>query len=206
VTIAAPLSSIPDRLEGWGLAAGVGTCAVMLLWPPRARDVFRAQAARACLALADLADAKLAGDQTAIEARALAAGEAVRGLRSGFLGAPHRPTGPTGPTAALAALVDELDWLQSFLARGVEGSLELCREENAEALAATVAVLRASAATLDSVTRPAAAARRSPSRRTLTVIGSLARSASARLSSRCMTVLSNPAREARPYSPLMAQG
>ena len=149
VTIAAPLSSIPDRLEGWGLAAGVGTCAVMLLWPPRARDVFRAQAARACLALADLADAKLAGDQTAIEARALAAGEAVRGLRSGFLGAPHRPTGPTGPTAALAALVDELDWLQSFLARGVEGSLELCREENAEALAATVAVLRASAATLE---------------------------------------------------------
>ena len=66
-----------------------------------------------------------------------------------FLGAPHRPTGPTGPTAALAALVDELDWLQSFLARGVEGSLELCREENAEALAATVAVLRASAAALE---------------------------------------------------------
>ena len=149
VTIAAPLSSIPARLEGWGLAAGAATCAVMLLWPSRSQDVLRSQAARACLALADLAEAKLAGDGATIEARAPVAREAVEGLRSGFLSAPHRPTGPTGPTAGLAALVDELDWLRSFLVPGVEGSLGLCRDENAEALAATVAVLRASAATLE---------------------------------------------------------
>jgi uncharacterized membrane protein YgaE (UPF0421/DUF939 family) len=154
VTIAAPLSSIPARLEGWALAAGAATCAVMLLWPPRARDVLRSQAARACLALADLADAKLTGDGATIEARASAAGEAVHGLRSGFLSAPHRPTGPAGPTAALAALVDELDWLRSFLVPGVEGSLGLCRDENAEALAATVAVLRASGATLEGKSEP----------------------------------------------------
>ncbi len=154
VTIAAPLSSIPARLEGWGLAAGAATCAVMLLWPPRSREVLRSQAARACLALADLADAKLAGDGATIEARSSAAGEAVDGLRSGFLRAPHRPTGPAGPTAALAALVDELDWLRSFLVPGVEGSLGLCRDENAEALAATVAVLRASAATLEGKSEP----------------------------------------------------
>jgi uncharacterized membrane protein YccC len=154
VTIAAPLSSIPARLEGWGLAAGAATCAVMFLWPPRSRDVLRSQAARACLALADLADAKLAGDGAPIEARSSAAGEAVHRLRSGFLSAPHRPTGPAGPTAALAALVDELDWLRSFLVPGVEGSLGLCRNENAEALAATVAVLRASAATLEGRSEP----------------------------------------------------
>ncbi len=154
VTIAAPLSSIPARLEGWGLAAGAATCAVMLLWPPRSREVLRSQAARACLALADLADAKLAGDGATIEARSSAAGEAVDGLRSGFLRAPHRPTGPAGPTAALAALVDELDWLRSFLVPGVEGSLGLCRDENAEALAATVAVLRASAGTLEGKSEP----------------------------------------------------
>jgi uncharacterized membrane protein YccC len=149
VTLAAPLSSIPARLEGWGLAAGAATCAVMLLWPPRSRDLLRAQAARACLALADLAEAKLAGDAQTIEARTTAADEAVHGLRTGFLSAPHRPTGPTGPTAALAALGDELEWLRSFLIPGVEGSFGLCREENAEALAATVAVLRSSAATLE---------------------------------------------------------
>jgi uncharacterized membrane protein YccC len=154
VTIAAPLSSIPARLEGWGLAAGAATCAVMLLWPSRSRDVLRSQAARACLALADLAEAKLAGDGATIEARAPVAREAVEGLRSGFLSAPHRLTGPTGSTAALAALVDELDWLRSFLAPGVEGSLGLCRDENAEALAATVAVLRASAATLEGRSEP----------------------------------------------------
>jgi uncharacterized membrane protein YccC len=150
VTISAPISSIPARLEGWGLAAGAAICAVMLLWPARSRDTLGPQAARACLALADLGDSRLAGDRAAIEARARAAREAVDGLRRGFLGTPHRPTGPTGPTAALAALVDELDWLQSFLVPAVEGkSLELCREENAEALATSVAVLRASAATLE---------------------------------------------------------
>jgi uncharacterized membrane protein YccC len=149
VTIAAPLSSIPARLEGWVLAAGAATCAVMLLWPPRARDVLRSQAARACLALADLADAKLAEDGPTIKARALAVREAFDGLGGGFLRVPHRPTGPTGPTAALAGLVDELDWLRSFLVRGAAESLELCREENAEALAATAAVLRTSAATLE---------------------------------------------------------
>ena len=150
VTLPAPLSSIPARLEGWGLAAGAAICAVMLLWPARPRGTLRPQAARACSALADLGDSKLDGDRGTIEARARAAREAVDGLRRGFLGTPHRPTGPTGPTAALAALVDELDWLQSFLVPTVEGtSLELCREENAEALATTVAVLRASAATLE---------------------------------------------------------
>ncbi|MGB2952991.1 MAG: FUSC family protein, partial [Gaiellaceae bacterium] len=150
VTIAAPLSSIPARLEGWGLAAGAGICAVMLLWPARPRGTLRFQAARDCLGLADLADAKLAGDRAAIEARAQVTREAVHALRRGFLGTAHRPTGPTGPTAALAALVDELDWLLSFLVPAVEGSaLELCPEENAEALAATIAVLRASAATLE---------------------------------------------------------
>jgi hypothetical protein len=149
VTIPAPNSAIPSRLEGWGLAAGVCISALMLLWPPRKRASLDADAARACLALADLADPPPEAKE-AIALRAAAAQDAVVGLRAGFLGTPHRPTGPTGPTAALASLVDELDWLLSFLdPQGETSSLELCREENAEALAATAAVLRASAARLD---------------------------------------------------------
>jgi uncharacterized membrane protein YccC len=144
VTIPAPNSAIPARLEGWGLAAGAGICALMLLWPPRQRVPLHADAARACRALADLAD-PVPG-----EGAATAAQDAVAGLRSGFLGTPHRPTGPTGPTAALASLIDELDWLLLFLEpEGESASLELCREENGEALAATAAVLRASAARLE---------------------------------------------------------
>jgi uncharacterized membrane protein YccC len=149
VTLAAPLSAIPARLEGWALAAAAGICAHMLLWPARARDTLRADAARACVALADLADSTLAGDRSALAVRARTAREAVAGFRRRFLASPHRPTGPTGPTAALASLVDELDWLLSFLMPPAgPAPLELCREENAEAMAATVAVLRVSAARL----------------------------------------------------------
>jgi uncharacterized membrane protein YccC len=150
VTIAAPASAIPARLEGWLLAAAAGICAHMLLWPGRTSDRLRADSARASLALADLADATIAGEESSVEARAGAAREAVDGLRKRFLAAPHRPTGPTGPTAALASLVDELDWLLSFLMAPADSPpLDLGREENAAAMAATSAVLRASAASLE---------------------------------------------------------
>ena len=150
VTLAAPASEIPARLEGWALAAAAGICAHMLLWPARPRDTLRADAARACVALADLADSTLAADRAAIAARARTAADAVAGLRKRLLATPHRPTGPTGPTAALASLVDELDWLFSLLAPPAEPPpLELSRKANADAMAATIAVLRASAARLD---------------------------------------------------------
>ena len=149
VTIPAPLSVVPDRLEGWALAAAAGICAHMLLWPARPRATLRSDAARACTALADLAEPEPAGDLSTVEARNRAARDAVESLRRGFLATPHRPAGPTGPTAALASLVDELDWLLSFLVPRVDlPSLDLCHEENTEAMAATVAVLRAGAATL----------------------------------------------------------
>ena len=149
VTIPASLAEVPARLEGWGLAAGAAICAHMLLWPSRPRATLRSDAARACGALADLAETELADDPPAIPSRTAAAREAVEGVRQSFLAAPHRPNGPTGPTAALASLVDELDWLLSFLVPLADlPSLDLCKEENAEAMAATVAALRASAATL----------------------------------------------------------
>jgi uncharacterized membrane protein YccC len=143
VTIAAPMSAVPARLEGWALAAGAGILAHMLLWPARPPAALRGDAARACRALADLADPDLSRSRSAAAAR-----EAVAGLRRRFLATPHRPAGPTGPTAALASLVDELDWLLWFLVPQA-GSLELCQDENAEAMAATVSVLRAGAASLE---------------------------------------------------------
>jgi len=151
VTIPAPFSAIPGRLEGWMLAAAAGICAHMLLWPARARATLRLDAARACGALADLSEAGLARDPSAIAARTVDAREAVGDLRRRFLATPHRPTGPTGPTAALASLVDELDWLLSFLAAPVDAppGLELCRDENSRAIDATVAALRASAGRLN---------------------------------------------------------
>jgi uncharacterized membrane protein YccC len=146
VTFPAPNSALPDRLEGWGLAAGAGLCAVMLLWPPRRRADLQRDAASALRAVADVADA---GCDRFAE-RAGLARDSVDRLRQRFLGSQHRPAGPAGQTAALASLPDELDWLLSFLAPSVDSpALELACEQDVEAMAATAAVLRASAGRLE---------------------------------------------------------
>jgi uncharacterized membrane protein YccC len=146
VTIPAPNSAIPDRLEGWGLATAAAVLAVMFLWPPRARADLQGNAAGALRAVADLVGAN--GDGS--DDRARVAREAVDGLGRRFLGSRHRPTGPTGQMAALASLPDELDWLLSFLASSPEvPALELACSEDAEAMAAAAAVLRAGAERLE---------------------------------------------------------
>jgi uncharacterized membrane protein YccC len=146
VTLPVPNSAIPDRLEGWGLAAGAGICAAMLLWPPRKRGELQRDAADALRAIAGVADV----DRDRFAERVRAAHEAVGRLAQRFLGTRHRPTGPTGPTAALASLPDELDWLLSFLAPSVTSpAIELACPQDAEAMAATAAVLRASAERLE---------------------------------------------------------
>jgi uncharacterized membrane protein YccC len=145
VTLQAPNSAIPARLEGWALAAGVGICALMLLWPPRRRVDFQRQAAEALRAVADLLDA---GKEIWAE-RARAARASVDDLGRRLLGTQHRPTGPTGSMAALASLPDELDWLLSFVAPTAGVQLELACAEDAEAMAAAAAVLRASADRLE---------------------------------------------------------
>jgi uncharacterized membrane protein YccC len=145
VTLPAPNSAIPERLEGWGLAAGAGICALMLLWPPRQRADFQRQAAAALRAVADLLDA----DRESWGERLRVARASVDALGQRLLGTQHRPTGPTGPMAALASLPDELDWLLSFLTPSSEAGLELACAEDAEALAAAAGVLRASAESLE---------------------------------------------------------
>jgi len=146
VTIPAPNSAIPDRLEGWALATGAAICAVMLLWPPRRRADLQREAAGALHAVANFVDA----DRERFAERIRLARQAVDALRQRLLGTQHRPTGPTGPTAALASLPDELDWLLSFLAPSGElPVLELACAEDTEAMAAAAAVLRAGAERLE---------------------------------------------------------
>ena len=101
VTISAPFSEVPARLAGWGLAATAGILAHMLLWPARARATLRLDAARACGALADLSEAGLARDPSAIAARTTTAdGFQTRNTRS----EPSIRATPTAvPTAQAAA-------------------------------------------------------------------------------------------------------
>ena len=152
VALPADPSAIPERLEGWALAAAAGISAVMLLWPSHPRDTLRAGAASASRALADLLESEISGNSSQIAERKEAAEATVRELRSSFIATPYRPAGPTGATEALGFLVDELDWLLPFASPRTahrDPVVEPCRAENLEVLAATVAVLRASAETLD---------------------------------------------------------
>jgi uncharacterized membrane protein YccC len=150
VTLPAPVSALPARLEGWALAAGAGIAAQLLIWPLRAQTSLRNEAARAATALAELAATELERDTQTIADRVRAAGEAVRELRGRYLATPHKPSGPTGPDAALSSLVDELDWVMAVLAPPAQMPvLDICADENADAVDAVVGALRATAATLE---------------------------------------------------------
>lgn len=141
VTIPAPNSAIPDRLEGWGLAVGAGLAAVLLLWPNRRREDLRRDVATSLRAVAELVEAR-----TDVAEKARQAEETVASLARRFLGAQYRPAGATGAAAALASFPDELRWLLSFLeAPSGRPALAIACTEDEEALAAMAAVLQASA-------------------------------------------------------------
>ena len=150
VMVPGPASVVGARLEGWALAVGACTAAQLFLWPARTQASLRSDTARAAKALAELAASELEGDRQALADRVRDAGTALRDLRRRFLVAPHKPTGPAGPQAALNSLVDELDWVFALLAPPAQvPALAVTPRANADAVAAVVDALRATAATLD---------------------------------------------------------
>src|ERR1700722_4589319 len=123
VSLAAPVSAVPDRLAGWAIAGGVALAATALLWPAPARDRLRGTAAAACRALATRVragaayllsgmDEQFARDRDHAAAQA---DQAVQGLRGAFLATPYRPTGLSTPARTTVRLVDELIWLNSIV-------------------------------------------------------------------------------------------
>jgi hypothetical protein len=123
-----PLSSVPDRLAGWGLAAGAALLAVALLWPEPEDDPLRGAASTACRTLAarlrsDVAfalgsDPARGGDPVSEEAHDAAvsrATAATAALRRAFLATPYRPTGLGTPARMVVRLVDELSWLDEIV-------------------------------------------------------------------------------------------
>lgn len=124
VTTPVPLSLLPDRLAGAGLAAAAALPAVCLLWPRPVADPLGAPAARVCrTAAADLrTDASGLGGQgpvaDAAQRRAAAdrTADASAELRRAFDTTPYRPTGLSTTSRAVVRLVDELTWLSTILA------------------------------------------------------------------------------------------
>lgn len=125
VSLPGPASAIPDRIAGWGLAAGVSVLAISLLWPAPARNPVRADAIAACRALgarlrAEIAYVLSGGSDAEHEGYLSAirdADQAVEKLHSVFFGTPYRPTGLTTDARAVVRLVDELRWLNSIVLR-----------------------------------------------------------------------------------------
>jgi hypothetical protein len=123
VSLAAPASAVPDRLAGWGMAAGAALVAVALLWPAPARDRLRGAAAAACRALAARLRAGVAFHLSGMDGQlaldrdhAIAqADQAVEALCGAFLATPYRPTGLSTAARTTVRLVDELIWLNSIV-------------------------------------------------------------------------------------------
>jgi uncharacterized membrane protein YccC len=122
VSLPGPVSSIPDRVAGWGLAGGVSVLAIALLWPSPARNPVRGAAIAACRALAQRLRAEIAlvsGIQPDAEdtyrAAVARAEDAVEGLHRTFFATPYRPTGLTTAARAVVRLVDELRWLNTIV-------------------------------------------------------------------------------------------
>src|SRR6266566_1598807 len=158
VSLAAPASSVPDRLAGWGMAGGVALAAVALLWPAPARDPLRGAVITACRALAARLRSEaaylLSGEdrQFALD-RDHAAGQAnhaVTALHRAFLATPYRPTGLSTAARTIVRLVDEVNWLNTIAVQsGPRGEGAVVSRPACAVIAASATVIERGADLLD---------------------------------------------------------
>jgi uncharacterized membrane protein YccC len=124
VTLAGPLSSLPDRLAGWGMASGAALIAVGVLWPTPTRGPLRAASVSACRALASRLRAEVAfvlsgRDEALAPDRQHAiehAEQTVQAMHRVFLATPYRPASLSTSGRATVRLIDELNWLAAIVA------------------------------------------------------------------------------------------
>src|SRR3954454_1078239 len=123
VSLPGPVSSIPDRLAGWGLASAASLLAIALLWPAPVREPVRTAAIAGTRAVAHRLRAQVAyvlggrGDALAAkrDAAIAQADSAVETLHAVFFATPYRPTGLSTAARTLVRLVDELKWLNALV-------------------------------------------------------------------------------------------
>jgi hypothetical protein len=154
VSLPGTVSSIPDRLAGWGLASGASLLAISLLWPAPAHDpvrgaaidAFRAVAARLRADVAYMLQGCVPSAKPAHDAAVARADAADETLRRTFFATPFRPTGLSTSARAIVRLVDELRWLNTIVLRSAPASGGATPDEH------VCAVKVAAAATLESAT------------------------------------------------------
>jgi hypothetical protein len=123
VSLAGPVSSIPDRVAGWGIASGSSLLAIALLWPAPTREPLRGAAITAIRALAARLRSEVAlalggvgtPSPTAHRDAIARADDAVGALHQEFFATPNRPTGLSTAARAIVRLVDEVKWLNAIV-------------------------------------------------------------------------------------------
>jgi uncharacterized membrane protein YccC len=154
VCLLGPVSSIPDRLLGWGLASGAALLAVALLWPAPARDPVRSAAIAACRALgarlrAEVASATGAGGEAEHRAAIAEADARVAALHDVFYATPYRPTGLSTAARTVVRLVDELQFMNGVLAEAAPSPGERHEPAVCDVKQAAATVLERGAALLE---------------------------------------------------------
>ncbi|HEX9066221.1 MAG TPA: hypothetical protein VF843_14025, partial [Streptosporangiaceae bacterium] len=125
VTVTAPVSSLPARLAGWGIAGACSLLAVGLAWPAPVREPLRSAAAAACRALAARLRAEVAylmsdqdGQYAAERVHAVERSDAAASaLQKVFLGTPYRPTALSTGARMLVRLAGELGWVHAIVSQ-----------------------------------------------------------------------------------------
>jgi uncharacterized membrane protein YccC len=162
VSLPGPISSIPDRLAGWGIASAAALIATAFLWPAPTRNPLRGAAIAACRALAARLRTEVAhlqkgesgssaGGRDAAIARS---DEAIAALHDVFFATPYRPTGLSTGARAVVRLVDELRWLNDIIAQSAPHPAGMRIDPRVGAVKSAAAlVLESGADHLDAPTR-----------------------------------------------------
>ena len=125
VSLRGPVSAIPERVAGWGLAAAASLLAISLLWPAPPRNAIRMAAIEACRALADRLRCEVSYvmsggvvDSEAVHRAAISRAEdAIEAMQNVFFASTYRPGGLTTDARAVIRLVDEVRWLKTIVLR-----------------------------------------------------------------------------------------
>ena len=151
-SVAAPVSAIPTRLAGWGLAGVVSAVAGVFFWPWFEHAALRKRAADACVVIADLVAAVRHGppDHQVDLLRERARAE-VSAVRSAYAHTGMRPAGPTRRDRAFVELVTQLEQVVTLTERPFHQqrrSRRPCIQEGDRLAIAVIDTLRADAAAL----------------------------------------------------------
>src|SRR3981081_4730495 len=160
ISISVPGSpaEIPARIAGWSFAGIVATIAAVLLWPRFERVKLQQYAGKASLRVADLVEGlRPNADQRELPALLESARRAESEARQQYAAAAKRPAGPTRRDRAFLQLLIDLQRIVDIIEHPFEQARTATPPgipETDHLVAATVAVLRASADVLTGGTPP----------------------------------------------------